>query len=410
MKREVKALYANSFQLAFEVAKKAERALQNELGDPSMTYIQYNYLDGIEGLLAGEKLLFDVKTMEMAYHDLNQREYELTKHVSLLQVAPLSLVQLRATGTCSFTLPEESFDIDCPGHYFRRIRSVALTLPCVAGPYTSVNCTLTLQKSTIRVSTDLPNGKYARQGSDDIRFSDYYGTVQSIVTSSAQSDSGLFDTRDDERYLPFEDTGAAGSQWQLTLPADVPQFDFDTITDVVLHIRYTAREGGDVLKAAAVSNLQSLIKNAQTVGSLCLFSIRHEFPSQWAKFQSVAIDGGTVTAELQLTLESELYPYWAQAVVGGNLAKPIVTKAVEFFAEMPPGNTIATVNLNDKPDNSGNNDTLVKNPLLGSLFAGELIKIALPAAITDATHPPLTLYFDNNSMEDLWIAITWGIS
>jgi hypothetical protein len=244
MKREVKALYANAFQFAFEVAKKAERALQNELGDPSLTFIQYNYLDGIEGLLAGEKLLFDVKTMEMAYHDLNQREYELTKHVSLLQVDPLALVQLRATGTCSFTLPEEALDLDCPGHYFRRIKSVALTLPCVVGPYTSVNCTLTLQKSTIRVSTDVPNGKYASQGSDDSRFNDYYGTVQSIVTSSAQSDSGLFEANlHDERYLPFEDMGIAGSEWQLTLSSDAPQFDFDTITDVVLHVRVKAATG-----------------------------------------------------------------------------------------------------------------------------------------------------------------------
>ena len=53
MKREVKALYNQSFQLAFEVAKKAERALQTELGDPSQSYIQFSYLDGIEGLLAG---------------------------------------------------------------------------------------------------------------------------------------------------------------------------------------------------------------------------------------------------------------------------------------------------------------------------------------------------------------------
>ena len=162
MKREVKALYANSFQLAFEVAKKAERALQNELGDPSLSYIGFSYLDGIEGLLAGEKLLFDVKTMEMAYHDLNQREYELTKHVSLLQVAPLALVQLRATGSCLFTLPEELFDLDGPGHYFRRIRSIGVTLPCVAGPFTSANCTLTLQKSSIRTTADLGTG-YSRE-------------------------------------------------------------------------------------------------------------------------------------------------------------------------------------------------------------------------------------------------------
>jgi hypothetical protein len=409
MKRKAKALHGNAFQLAFEVAKKAERALQNELGDSSLSFIQYNYLDGIEGLLAGESLLFDIKTMEMAYHDLNQREHELIKHVSLLQIDPLALVQLRTTGTCSFTVPEEAFDLDRPGHYFRRIKSVALSLPGVTGAYTSVNCTLTLQKSTIRINTGVPNGKYARQGSDDIRFNDYYGTVQSIVTSSAQFDSGLFETNlRDERYLPFEVMGVAGSQWQLTLPADLPQFDFDTIADAVLHVKYTAREGGDALKAAAVSNLKALVSKADTVGSVCLFSIRHEFSWQWAKFQSTTIAAGSPTAELQLTLTPELYPFWAQAIVGGNPAKPITIKAVEFFAKMPAGNTTTTVNMNDKANESGNNDTLVKNPLLGDLLTGSLGKIALPAAVSDAAHPPLTIYFDHNSMTDLWMAITWS--
>lgn len=406
MKRELKALYARAFQLAFEVAKKAERALQNEIGDPSLNYVQYNYLDGSDGLLAGEKLLFDLKAMEMAYHDLNQREYELTKHVSLLQANPLALVQLRATGSCSFTLPEELFDMDGPGHYFRRAKSIAITLPCVTGPYTSVNCTLTLQKSSIRISANVGAG-YPRAGSEDSRFNDYYGTLQSIVTSSAQADSGLFETNlHDERYLPFEEAGVAGSQWQLTLPPDVRQFDFDTITDVILHIRYTAREGGDVLKAAAVGNLQGLIKLAQTVGSTCLFSVRHEFPSQWAKFQSVTVGGATHTAELQLTLVPELYPFWSQGIVGsGSL------KAVHFFAEMTSADTTPSINVYGKADKSGNPDTLARDPLLGNLLAGSLTKITpLPAAITDATNPPLTVYFDNNSMEDLWLAITWGKS
>jgi len=408
MKREVKTIYANAFQLAFEVAKKAERALQNELGNSALTYIQYNYLDGTEGLLAGEKLSLDIKAMEMAYHDLNQREFELTKHVSLLQIDPLALVHLRATGTCTFTVPEEAFDLDCPGHYFRRIKSVALTLPCVAGPYTSVNCTLTLQNSTIRISTALPGNKYARQGADDIRFNDYYGTLQSIVTSSAQSDSGLFETNlNDQRYLPFEASGAVNSQWQLTLPSDVPQFDFDTIADAVLHIRYTAREGGDPLEAAAVANLQTLIDKAQTVGSVCLYSVRHDFPSQWAKFQNAVIGGATPTAELQLSFVAELYPFWSTGIVGAN---PL--KAVEFFAEMPVGDKTASINIYDKADKSGTKtDTLVKDPLLGNLLTGSLVKnVPLPAAITDATHPPLQLYCDNNSMEDLWIAITWGKS
>jgi hypothetical protein len=403
MKREVKALYAKAFQLAFTTAKKAERALQNELGNPALTYVQYNYLDGIEGLLAGEKLMFDVKSMEMAYHDLNQREYELVKHVSLLQLDPLALMQLRATGSCAFTMPEELFDLDGPGHYFRRIKSVAVTLPCVTGPYTSVNCTLTLQKSSIRTSADTGPG-YARKGSDDVRFNDYYGALQSIVTSSGQSDSGLFEANlNDERYLPFEAAGVAGSQWQLTLPSGVRQFDFDTITDVIVHVRYTAREGGAVLKAAAVQNLQNLINKAQTVGSVCLFSVRHDFPTQWAKFQAATIGGPTLTAELSLTLAPELYPFWAQGIVGSN---PI--KAAQLFAEMAPKDNTTTINLYSKADKTGNHDNMARNPLLGNLLAGNLNKIALPAAVTDATHPPLTLYFDNNSMENLWLAITWG--
>jgi hypothetical protein len=388
LKRDTKALYANAFQLAFEVAKKAERALQNELGDSSLSFIQFNYLDGNEGLLAGEKLMFDVKTMEMAYHDLNQREYEMTKHVSLRQVDPLALLQLRATGSCTFTMPEELFDLDGPGHYFRRAKAIAVTIPCVVGPYTSVNCTLSLQKGSIRVSAN-PGKHYQRQGSDDPRFNDYYGTVQSIVTSTGQNDSGLFETNlRDERYLPFEGSGVAGSQWQITLPSDVKQFDFDTITDAVVYVRYTAREGGDLLKAAAVQNLNTQINKHNTVGSVCLFSIRHDFPTEWAKFQT--------TSQLSVAFTAELYPFWSQG-------RTIAVAAVEFVAEMAVAKT--TVTMTDK---NGNSDTLAANPALGGWLAGNLNKIPLPAAISDATHPPLTLSFDSNAMEDLWIAITWG--
>jgi hypothetical protein len=86
-------------------------------------------------------------------------------------------------------------------------------------------------------------------------------------------------------------------------------------------------------------------------------------------------------------------------------------KAVQFFAEMTSADTTPSINVYGKEDESGTPDTLARNPLLGNLLAGSLAKITpLPAAITDATNPPLTVYFDNNSMEDLWLAITWGKS
>jgi len=103
---------------------------------------------------------------------------------------------------------------------------------------------------------------YARAGADDSRFSDHFGSLQSIVTSTGQNDSGLFETNfQDERYLPFEGAGAV-SEWQLELPADLRQFNYDTISDVILHLRYTAREGGAVLRNGAVTNLKTCIEAA----------------------------------------------------------------------------------------------------------------------------------------------------
>ena len=208
------------------------------------------------------------------------------KHVSLLQVDPLALILLRATGRCTVYLSEELFDMDGPGHYFRRIKTVAVSIPCVAGPYTSVNCTLTLLKSSIRKNSLLRDNNYAREGSEDDRFSDHLGSIQPIVTSTGQNDSGLFETNlRDERFLPFELSGVI-SKWQLELPAKVRQFDYDTISDVILHIRYTAREGGELLRQGAVTNLETKIKNAEAAGSVRLFSVRHEFPTEWAKFKA----------------------------------------------------------------------------------------------------------------------------
>jgi hypothetical protein len=105
MKREVRGLYGQCFQLAFDVAKKAERALQHELGNPELTFLRFDYQGGREGLLAGEKLHLDIKRMEMAYHENNRREYELTKHVSLMQLDPRALLMLRTTGACTVSLP-----------------------------------------------------------------------------------------------------------------------------------------------------------------------------------------------------------------------------------------------------------------------------------------------------------------
>ncbi len=146
-------------------------------------------------------------------------------------------MKLKATGACDIKIPEILLDMDCPGHYMRRIKAVSLSIPATAGLYTSVNCTLSLQKSSIRKS-NLATGSYTRdEASEDPRFIDYLGAASSIATSNAQNDSGLFEVNfRDERFLPFENAGAI-SAWELELPDVHRRFDYNTITDVILRIR-----------------------------------------------------------------------------------------------------------------------------------------------------------------------------
>jgi Tc toxin complex TcA C-terminal TcB-binding domain len=293
--------------------------------------------------------------------------------------------------------------VDGPGHYFRRIKNVAVSIPCVAGPYASVNCTLTLLKSSIRKSPVLRDGVYAREDTEDDRFNDYFGSLQSIVTSSAQNDSGMFETNlRDERFLPFENSGVV-SEWRLALPANPAkgepcQFDYDTISDVILHIRYTAREGGSLLRRGAVDHLETLMDEAQAVGSVRLLSMRHEFPSEWAKFTSIKIEAASSFAKLSFVLRPEQYPFWSQ----GRLE---AVKRADLFARTSQNSVdiVDKLDANGQPDPAANKVTLAKDVSLGDLRTGRLANTTLTAPTG-----PVTLYLNDNSMEDLWLAVAWG--
>lgn len=320
MQGEISRLYYEYYRFAFETARRAEKTMKQELMRPeldALDYVKFNYWDGgRKGLLSGEALYLDVKRMELAYHDNNKRELELTRHISLRQLAPLALLTLKAAGTCQVSVPEWLYDRDCPGHYMRRIKSVALSVPSVVGPYASVNCTLSLLRSSVRTSP-VAGDDYTRQGTEDDRFVDYSGSVQSIVTSGANNDSGMFETNlRDERFLPFEGAGAV-STWQLDLPQDYPAFDYATIPDVILHIRYTARRGVDPTKVKTA--LADLFQEANQANLALFFSLRHDFPTEWAAF----VNG---SGNFAATIRKDCFPYFTQG-------KPITVTGLRLYGQ-----------------------------------------------------------------------------
>lgn len=290
MINQISTVYFQSYQLAYDIAKRAERCFRYEFGLSESSYIQFGYWDSLKkGLLSGEKLFYDLKRLETAYYEQNRREYELIKHISLTQLDPIALLKLRQNGECIIDIPETVFDMDYPGHYFRRLKMVGISIPCIAGPYTTIACTLTLLSNHLRKDATLSGGKYERDiNNEDPRFRDEIAAIQSIATSNAQNDSGMFELNfRDERYLPFEGTGAI-STWQIKLNKDFPQFDFSTITDMIIHLNYTAREGGELLKSKAVEEFNKKMNDLALAedkrGLFRIYDLKREYSDKWYKF------------------------------------------------------------------------------------------------------------------------------
>ena len=200
---------------------------------------------------------------------------------------------------------------------------MSLTIPCVVGPYTSISCTLRLVKNSIRINTDSGDNGYPRNTdaeglpADDPRFIEKNNIpVKAIAASNAQNDSGVFELSfRDERYLPFEGAGAI-SEWSLELFNDnspdfgkpLRQFDYSTISDVILHVKYTAREDAGAFKDSAVTNLRTHFTEDGATPSLRLFNLRQEFPGQWHRFLNPANPAEGNIFELQISSGSLPYP------------------------------------------------------------------------------------------------------
>ena len=340
MVSQFSALHSSAYRMALDMARKAQKSAARELGLPALDLIRNDHWISLRsGLLAGERLHQDIKRLEISYLEQSRREYELTKHVSLRRLEPRALLDLVSTGACEFDIPEWLFDMDAPGHYMRRIKTVSVSIPCVVGPYTGVNCKLTLLKNETRHSSS-SSGNYPRVTSgDDPRFTVRYGAAESIVTSTGRDDSGLFETvLRDERYLPFESAGVI-STWRLELPGAPRQFDFDSISDVILHMRYTARDGGDSLRAAAERALATKLTsrtgpNGDPPGIPVLVSCKVDFPTEWARAKA--------GFNLDVRIDRSLLPYWMLKFKFANIERADIVKSQ---SDVPVFSTIIGLNL-----------------------------------------------------------------
>ncbi|HSR10375.1 MAG TPA: hypothetical protein VLS90_02945, partial [Thermodesulfobacteriota bacterium] len=303
---QISTVYFQAYQLAYDMARRAEKSYRRELGVADSNFIQFGYWDSLKkGLLAADRLTYDIRRMEASYLDQHKRELEITKHVSLARLAPAKLLELVMTGRCTLDLQEWMYNLDYPSHYRRRIKSVSVTVPCQADEFTNLNCRLTLNRSEVRIS-NLAGPGYAKQDASDTRFLAQPGTAESIATSKGRYDNGLFEGKfDEERFLPFEGAGAISS-WDISLSREHNAFDFATISDFILHISYTAQEGGEQLGAAAEAQLNDILGQ----GGLLLVGLKQCFPAAWQNFLSPSPAGSE--QKFCCTISREQYPFLAR--------------------------------------------------------------------------------------------------
>ena len=285
---QLKTVYFQSYQMAFDMAKKAEKALMVEFDiEENEPFIQFGYWDNLkQGLLSGEKLHHDLKRMEVAYIQRNKRKQEVSQTFSLAMIDPEELIRLKTEGVASLSIPEVLFDLAHPKLENRKVKSVSITIPAVTGPYTGVHATLS-------------NGS------------------EHISTSSGQNDSGLFQLNfNDERYLPFERLNPA-STWDIKLNSEFRAFDYTTISDVLIHINYTA-DYRSSKESEALLDLQALVSSKTPLTRF--FSLKSEFANEWYHAKNTG-------EPLSIKVSVGMLPF----VFQGKSVKP-VTGGVKFVS------------------------------------------------------------------------------
>ncbi|MGU3495501.1 neuraminidase-like domain-containing protein [Xanthobacteraceae bacterium A53D] len=364
MSGRISTLYFQAYKLALDAALAAQSAYGYELNLPG-SFVNFDYWDSLHhGLLAGQGLDSAINQMERAYLANNTRRLEIRRTVSLARLAPAELHRLQTTGECTITLGEALYDLDFPGHYCRQIRSFQIMLMGSDGePIANANIELTQTSNSLVLAPSEDAVAYLLgQGGDDAPLSvrQNWQSRQQIALSNSQNPWGTVDDSvnfSDERYLPFEGTGAV-STWRCSVPQKTNGFPIGEIADVVLTVAYTARNGGDAFR----QNVEQLIAR-ESFRCGALLDLAKAYPAAWEAFMKPA--EGAKTQEVSFPIQAGDFPrnqsglklagIDLQLIVPGSLTLPAeadfikLTVAAETAVPVVLHGLIGTAALTDLP-------------------------------------------------------------
>jgi len=246
------AIYYQFYDLTVSRCLMAEEAYRWTTGNDAARFIRPGAWQGTyAGLMAAETLKLNLTQMEQAFLRQDEREKEVTRTVSMADLfqglsggnsftladkitemvasgqgsAGTSTTGLRMSGgqlQAMVRLSDLNIMQDYPTSIGskRRIRQVSVTLPTPMGLYQDIRAVLNYGGSMV-----LPQGCNAQ------------------VVSHGMDDNGQFQLNfNDERWLPFEGIPVDdGGTLTLSFPdaANRQKALLETLSDIILHIRYT---------------------------------------------------------------------------------------------------------------------------------------------------------------------------
>jgi hypothetical protein len=196
---------------------------------------------------------------------------QMSKTLSLNEIAPEELMALRDRGVADFRTTQDLFDRDYPGQYLRLIKKVNVTVIALNPPTKGIKATLT-------------NGGVSRVITGGTIFQERIinRLPEQIALSGGVNDQGAFQLRGEGEFLdPFEGTGV-DTLWEFRMEKAANPFDYGSIADVLLSIEYEA--------LSSFTYRQSVVQrlNSEPLSANLAISFKNNLPDQWFDLHSPA--------------------------------------------------------------------------------------------------------------------------
>src|SRR5690554_1201582 len=299
-------------QLAFERQKNIPEFIKGDYWIPAdandYSSSQNEKNPDRKGITGSSRLLQDIYRLEQYADQTDQRKQQLTKTISLSNIAAFEFQQFKETGLMTFATAMNLFDRDYPGHYLRLIKSVSISVIALVPPLDGIKATF----SSLGLSRVVTGGPLYQ--TQNIR-----RVPETISLSSPTNDTGVFELNQENKLLkPFEGSGVE-SFWEFRMErAANPNVDYNAIADVLVTIEYEALNSFDY-RALVVKQLNT----DSEYEAMLPISFKSNLPDQW--FDIVNPDQTETPFSISFDLNKNNFPV--------NVSDPVITNVLLYFPQ-----------------------------------------------------------------------------